>query len=150
MPFKRNEQLKEHLRRVHRDVGATITNNYEANESSALVPDITSPRPYSSQSLEPKERSELPPLSTVRRKRRVAPERPTGNTRVAVSTSHAGEDLQAQVKRLKQLVERKDKELETTTAERDMLRKSAIEKDAQIRLLRDMVQDPQGGPPLSS
>ncbi|MCJ1417768.1 hypothetical protein MMC32_004113 [Xylographa parallela] len=146
-PFKRKENLKEHLRRVHRGVAAAVDDNDKVDEPSALVRVSSVPHLDLSRSLELKERSETRPLSIKTRKRRLEPESQGTNMAPGTHDNNVDEASEAQVKRLKQLIEKRDTELKIITTERDMLRKAEIGKDAQIRLLKDMVQNRCSGQP---
>ncbi|MCJ1404984.1 hypothetical protein MMC11_008210 [Xylographa trunciseda] len=155
-PFKRKENLKDHVRRLHNGVAATllssgmqatldlrsaaIDDNAEVEKQSAVIRS-SSPLTFPpSQHLERKEPSETLPSSMKRRKRQHEPESPLSDGAPNTLGDEVDEELEAQVKRLKQLVERKDMELETIVSERDRLRKTEVEKNAQIYLLKDMVQ----------
>ncbi|MCJ1438040.1 hypothetical protein MMC27_007427 [Xylographa pallens] len=141
IPFKRKENLKEHLRRVHRSVAAAVDDNDKVDEPSALLRVSSSPHLDLSRSLGLKEHSETRPLSIKTRKRRLEPESLGSNMSPSTYDDNVDEDLKAQVKRLKQLIERKDTELRIITDERDMLQNAEIGKNAQIRLLKGMVQN---------
>ncbi|MCJ1394627.1 hypothetical protein MMC18_007507 [Xylographa bjoerkii] len=140
-PFKRKENLKDHLRRVHTGVEAANDKSDEVNGASARGRVSDSPQFRLSLPFERKERSETLPLSVKRRKRCLEPESPGSDMAPNVYGHGADEGLEAQVKRLKHLVVTRETELKTIATERDRLRQAEIEKDAQIRLLKDMVQD---------
>ncbi|MCJ1385575.1 hypothetical protein MMC17_008698 [Xylographa soralifera] len=140
-PFKRRENLKEHLRRVHMGVAAAVDKKDDFDEPATLVRVSNSPHFDLSQSLELEKPSDTLPLSMKRRKRRPEPESPVSDLAPSRHDDSVDEDLEAQLKRLKQLIQGKDTELRILTTERDMLRTAEVEKDAQIRLLKDMVQN---------
>ena len=140
-PFKRRENLNGHLKRVHRSVAAAIDSDNDTTELSAPLRSSKSPHFHPPLSVDCKERSEVPQVSTKRQKRQLEPGHLISNVGIAAHTDDVDDDSEAEVKRLRQLLEWQVIELKTITAERDRLRKAEIGKDAQIRLLRDMVQN---------
>lgn len=133
-PFKRKENLKEHLRRVHRDVEPTLEADKAENavHVSLEQPDSTEPRGSIVE-----QPGLLQPRQTNRRKRRLLEERPNENMTTAANTNG---DQEMQAKRTKVLPHSMDIEFDTVIAERDTLRHTVIEKDAQIEVLEDRLR----------
>ena len=156
-PFKRKENLKEHIRRVHQHEHAPVESSNTQYTLPTLEVQCSVSGSSSSRSLGLED--ELPSLPMGRRKRRLVEEHdathmmPDTNATedsdaslnrglvVEGQTNHAelaadfNQDWEAQVKDLKQQLARKDLELKAVIAE----------KDAQIGLLKEMLQHAYSG-----
>ena len=156
-PFKRKENLKEHVRRVHQDGQVAIENSNTRHTPAMLIVQRSPSLPSTSRSLGLEE--EMPLLPLGGRKRRLvekhdatrmipdthatadgdaSPDRGLvveGQTNRAELAADFNEDWEAQVKELKQQLARKDVELKAVVAE----------KDAQIGLLKEMLQTAYSG-----
>ena len=156
-PFKRKENLKEHIRRVHQDQQASVENSNTQHTPATLTVQRSPSCSSTSRSLGLEEK--LPSWLMGRRKRRPVEEHDEtnlipdtnatedsdtspnrglvaeGQTNRAELAPDFNEDWEVQAKGLKQQLAHKDVELKAVIAE----------KDAQIGLLKEMLQHAYSG-----